>query len=307
MPMEAKELFEKIESNNNRFSVVDPKKPEKKEEAKTVETNPVSGETKAPEVTAETNPESGQKPPEGQTENPPEKKDSEKLEEANWQKRLHDSQAKITELAQRNSNYKKILLKYPKLLKYDEEGNPLDWDTDLIPPENKDNIIKLPTSEDLFDKPEEAIQNIVNFSKAEALKEFEAKQAAKEQQNKKVLFEKTFTKARQESFKKASEEYPEIAKENSEFRIKCEELYQNNPFYKTLPDADYIIALRVAAEMGVVPKSVTSKKSQEPPKQSNLMGLGNATTQGTVKENTSKLPTKIEAYFNDSKRFQAQD
>lgn len=232
-----------------------------------------------------------------------EEKEDKKPSKSNEDKRLRDAQAKISQMGETNKRLKSLLNRYDNLLKKDEQGEPIEWDfTSLSKPIE---VIAEPTDEEWDINPKLAVKKEIERNQA-ILKEQIRKEifdSLKEKEQKLVIEQAkiNFDKAWNESFVKAVKDFPDYKKEDSELRLKAEEIYNEDPEkWGSMANANYRLAALASLELGKVSKKVVTKEV----KKSTLMGLGQKTN-STIK--TNNIPKHLQDFKDAEERFKKRE
>ena len=126
---------------------------------------------------------------------------------------------------------------------------------EAIEKELKNRGVRLPTEDEKFESPYEAIEMKQNYEKTknELLKELkdQASNIAK------------YDEIKQNSLDKAIKLYPDLQDENSELRKACEKYADEHPELASNPQYELNIATFVASDLGILPSTYKAKKSEE--------------------------------------------
>lgn len=223
-------------------------------------------------------------------------------------------QRKLNEKDMTMKQLKQALLKFPNLLKFDEDGNPVGWDESKFQQPEKQNVDNdpeppKPNADLKFDDPEKWEQMNearMDWKLRQKEKEIFNKLQAKEQEEIKK-FEKyqqdlEYNQKWSESLKEAIKDYPEFGDPKSKLNIRANEL-RELPKYKHLYNvfnANEIFCKLAAAELGIMPKQTLPQKET---KKSDILALGKSNSGQTI--NTAKKFAFLEDYKNSEKRFLA--
>jgi hypothetical protein len=297
--MESQKAFMKTTPNEAVTSVTS--------EAAPAEGNVAEEET--PETTTENN-----QPDMTEVETPPEEKKDTETPEVVEAKRYKDAQRKITEMAEANKAYRKLVEPFENLIQYDDKGHPKGIDFSKIPnnqpPPPPPVEIQEPTQQEWEDsqfdakkmrdltKRQNAFDINQDFKKRQA--EWNKKQQEKQVQEAQIRQKqeaKVFDEAQAKSYTAACAEFEGYGLKGHPLRLKAESIVKEQPHLVHLPNADWIIASLAALEMGIQKKTPAPKPL---PQKSTMMNLGKTGNSSKVQQQNNP---HLQRFLEHQKKF----
>lgn len=232
----------------------------------------------------------------------------------NWEGRYKELQShstrvsqELAELRKQNEQFNRLLHPLQHRLKFDENGNPIGWNTSepepIKPPER-------PSQDDWLDDPDKAREMEDAYQDWRMEQKLKERESASQQRQEEEQRKQSFIEIKQNSVNQASELFPDLKDENSELRQKCEEFFRSHPHLLQDPLAPLTVAKSIAFDLGI-----SAQKATTPPQKPGTRETTPQVKKGSVfltqhpesnagKASASPVDDEYNAYMAKQKQFQ---
>jgi hypothetical protein len=316
--------IQKFREKQNRFAVNANKPPMPiMEGGKEVHPNEKIEAQKEPEPKKEPKPKTEKEEPSETPKKETENDSENEVKDPVLAKRYKDLQADYTrknqQASQKIKHLEKLITKFDKYLKKDENGEPIEWDFSELDKQSdskKDDTPPEPTEDDWLENPKKATEMALKREKYLWKKELQAEKDAEREQTKKereeaerINKEKAeFDAAWDDSLDRAAKEWAHADFTNLESPIqkKMHELVEEDPSLAEHPNANVIVARMAAAVLCIPPKNKNIPKDQTI---KNEIGskkiLTGSPGNGSTSSNKSDIPEAIKKHREEKEKFKA--